>query len=686
MVVTPPPLKKPRNSQLRVSAPRRIPPSYLSTGVKDHHHQSQQHGGSTLLQTTFKLNTASPSPTRPLNSSGGVPTAAMTSLLQHDDADDCGDDEEEADAELQAVATTFRRSIKSELKEEDQEEMTLTGMVRTQPTVGHHHHETEEENGDDDENNSDIVVRNENLFADDGDVHDDDIDNDDGAQHGSAMDFLDDLDRDTGDDPVVSAAAAAGLPMDQVSQDFILSLDSSSIAGNGRSLSSPSVVRTLSSSVPGLDDVDEHGLAPVVVPPMAHYMVKPAVVMGKHGVGKGGSKIKKKKSMTNNRSSRVTKKKQQQKGMKKMGSGKTVGKGSSYNNNNNNMIQKQLSFGSVVKKQQTVAAYTHDKENAMVMVKQSQHQQSVLVARKRRGVAVKTVGDIDMSTARGKKTVAKKGGLHYGNKEVKRQSQQHHHSYKTNSHHHHNKASNNKSFITAALHSRLASMKMASSPCTSSSSSSSSSSSFSSSSSLVLQCDRNNNNDNRGRNATTTLPLVDAAVQAVARAAREYSDKLASSFAVRSGTMSAAASAAAKATTSMMMVGLQSGTSSSNNNMMFSKKQRKNSGGGASLCSSSTTNSSSSSVSNNCLLGNNVNYTNVHHNNNNNSVAYYSNVNGHASGNNNNRRRRVLLSFDDRDVKPLVADEKVTTERLLTSFLNCPSPCAKKTVSAVAAL
>lgn len=105
-------------------------------------------------------------------------------------------------------------------------------------------------------NNSYIVVRNENLFADYGDVHNDDIAEDEAAQHGCEIDFLDDLDRETGDDPVVSAAAAAGLPMGQVSEDFILSLYSSSIAANGRSLSSPSVKRTLSSSVPGLDDVD----------------------------------------------------------------------------------------------------------------------------------------------------------------------------------------------------------------------------------------------------------------------------------------------------------------------------------------------------------------------------------------------------------------------------------------------
>lgn len=94
----------------------------------------------------------------------------------------------------------------------------------------------------------------------------------------------------------------------------------------------------------------------MVVLPMAHYMVKPAVVMGaKHG-DKSGSRVQ-----NNNRSSSVTKKKQQQKAMKKVSGGKTFGKGS-YNNNSN-LIQNQLSFDSVVKKQQTPAsAYIHMKK------------------------------------------------------------------------------------------------------------------------------------------------------------------------------------------------------------------------------------------------------------------------------------------------------------------------------------
>lgn len=41
------------------------------------------------------------------------------------------------------------------------------------------------------------------------------------------------------------------------------------------------------------------------------------------------------------------------------------------------------------------------------------------------------------------------------------------------------------------------------------------------------------------------------------------------------------------------------------------------------------------------------------------------------------RRRRTLLSFDDREVKPLL-DDDVTPESPLTRYLNCPSPCSKR--------
>lgn len=43
------------------------------------------------------------------------------------------------------------------------------------------------------------------------------------------------------------------------------------------------------------------------------------------------------------------------------------------------------------------------------------------------------------------------------------------------------------------------------------------------------------------------------------------------------------------------------------------------------------------------------------------------------------RRRRTLLSFDDREVKPLEEEAGKTPGSPLTRYLNCPSPCAKRT-------
>lgn len=148
-----------------------------------------------------------------------------------------------------------------------------------------------------------------------------------------------------------------------------------------------------------------------------------------------------------------------------------------------------------------------------------------------------------------------------------------------------------KSFLTASLQSRLAKMKT--------------------------------NPISAISNSTCTLPLVDAAVQAVARAAREYTDKLSRSFPLSTSSMTAAAAA------SSIVLG------SAPQDATFSKKQRKN--------SASSFSSSSMNIS---------------------------------------RRRRVLLSFDDRDVAPLVEDSG-SSESVLTSFLNCPSPCSKKMAAAL---
>lgn len=154
-----------------------------------------------------------------------------------------------------------------------------------------------------------------------------------------------------------------------------------------------------------------------------------------------------------------------------------------------------------------------------------------------------------------------------------------------------------KSFITASLQNRLSSMITTERP----------SHNILTSSNILLPSFKTSSS--QPSRSYSSLPLVDAAVQAVARAAREYSEKLACSFPV-------SASAAAS------IVGLPHQQHLKPLNNVTSKKRTKQS-----------------------------------------------------------RRRRVLLSFDDKDVKPLIAEENTTAESALAGFLNCPSPCSKKVSS-----